>query len=402
MPDAQPVGPLDGVSVLDLSNLMAGPMATMYLADFGAEVIKTEHPARGDELRQWGRKRDGVGLFFKVTNRNKKTITLNLSTEDGQDLVRRLVPKVDVVVENYRPGTMERWGLGWGELSSIKPGLVMARITGYGQTGPYRSRPGFGTLAEAFSGYASITGYADAPPLLPAFGLGDASTAIHAAFAITMALYHRDTGGGEGQFIDLGLYEGLFTLLGPHVVDYDQVGAVQERSGSRIPHVAPRNTYQTSDGRWVAIAGATTSTFERICQVLSIEDMLEDPRFADNQKRVANVDALDERIQAGIGRLTLDEVLERFAEAEAPVGPAHDISGIFEDPHYEARGNITTVADDELGQLRMQSPVPKLSATPGRISHAGPAKGTHNAEVYGELLGLTEADLHALAEAGVV
>ena len=402
MSPGQQARPLDGVRVLDVSNLMAAPMATMYLADFGAEVIKAEHPQRGDELRQWGRKKDGVGLFFKVANRGKKTITLNLSTEGGQDLVRRFVPKVDVLVENYRPGTMERWGLGWDELSSINPSLVMARVTGYGQTGPYRSRPGFGTLAEAFSGYAAITGYADAPPLLPAFGLGDASTAIHAAFAITMALYHRDAGDGEGQFIDLGLYEGLFTLLGPHVVDYDQAGAVQRRSGSRIPHVAPRNTYQTSDGRWVAIAGATKTTFERICQVLSIEDVLEDPRFADNQLRVANVEALDDRIQVAIGRLTLDEVLERFDEAEAPVGPAHDISGIFEDPQYEARENIVSVADDELGPLRMQSPVPRLSRTPGRIDHAGPPKGAHNSEVYGELLDLTEDDLRELAEAGAV
>ena len=401
-PSGRRAGPLAGIRVLDLSNLMAAPMATMYLGDFGADVIKTEHPERGDELRNWGRKKDGIGLFFKVANRNKRTITLNLSTPEGQDLARRLAAKVDVVVENYRPGTMERWGLGWDELSSANPGLVMARVTGYGQTGPYSQRPGFGTLAEAFSGYAAITGYADQPPLLPAFGLGDASTAIHTAYAIAIALLNRERNGGAGQFIDLGLYEGLFTLLGPHVIDYDQLGAVQERTGSRIPHVAPRNTYKTADGKWVAIAGATARTFERICEVLEIEDVLEDPRFASNQDRVANVEALDERIQTAIGALPLDDVLERFDEALAPVGPAHDIAGIFEDAQYRERGNIATVDDEELGPIRMQNVVPRLSETPGGIDHAGPRKGAYNDEVYGELLGLSADERERLAGDGVI
>ena len=393
---------LDGVRVLDLSNLMAGPMTTMYLADFGAEVIKVEHPERGDEMRHWGRMKDGVSLFFKVVNRNKKTITLNLSTPGGRDLVHRLVPRVDVVVENYRPGTLERWGIGWDELAAINPRLIMARITGFGQTGPYARRPGFGTLAEAFSGYAALTGYSDRPPLLPAFGLGDASTAIHGAFAIVTALYNRDVVGGPGQYVDLALYEGLFTLLGPHVIDYDQLGVVQERQGSRIPHVAPRNTYETSDGKWVAIAGATQRTFERIAQVLGIEDILADPRFADNQARVANVEALDARIQAAFGKLTLEEALVRFEEAEAPVGPAYDVRGIVGDPQYRARENIVSVDDEELGPVRMQSPVPKLSRTPGKIEHAGPRKGAYNAEVYGGLLGLGEEELRALADEGVI
>lgn len=400
--DARRDGPLAGIRVLDLSNLMAAPMATMYLGDFGADVIKTEHPERGDELRNWGRKKDGVGLFFKVANRNKRTITLNLSLPEGQELARKLAARVDVVAENYRPGTMERWGLGWDDLSAINSGLVMARVTGYGQTGPYSQRPGFGTLAEAFSGYAAITGYADRPPLLPAFGLGDASTAIHTAYAIALALLERERNGGTGQYIDIGLYEGLFTLLGPHVIDYDQLGAVQERAGSRIPHVAPRNTYQTADEKWVAIAGATARTFERICEVLEIEDLLDDPRFATNQDRVANVEALDERIQDAIGRLSLDDVLQRFDEALAPVGPAHDVAGIFEDAHYRERGNITAVDDDELGPVRMQSVVPRLSKTPGSIRHAGPPKGAHNEEVYGELLGLGVDELRALHDAGVV
>jgi crotonobetainyl-CoA:carnitine CoA-transferase CaiB-like acyl-CoA transferase len=394
--------PLEGVRVLDLSNLMAAPMAAMYLADFGADVIKVEHPERGDELRNWGRKKDDVGLFFKVANRNKRTITLNLSKPEGQDIARRLAENVDVVIENYRPGTMEKWGLGWDRLSDANAGLVMARITGYGQTGPYSQRPGFGTLAEAFSGYAAITGYADQPPLLPAFGLGDASTAIHAAYGIALALLERERNGGAGQYIDLGLYEGLFTLLGPHVVDYDQLGAVQERAGSRIPHVAPRNTYRTTDGKWVAIAGATQRTFERICGVLKIEDLLDDPRFTTNQERVANAEALDDRIQEAIGRLNVADVLARFDDAQAPVGPAHDITGIFEDEHYAARENIVSIDDEELGPIRMQNVVPRLSKTPGRIDHAGPPKGASNAAVYEELLELDKAELARLAEAGVI
>ncbi len=377
-------------------------MAAMYLADFGADVIKVEHPERGDELRNWGRKKDDVGLFFKVANRNKRTITLNLSKPEGQDIARRLAENVDVVIENYRPGTMEKWGLGWDRLSDANAGLVMARITGYGQTGPYSQRPGFGTLAEAFSGYAAITGYADQPPLLPAFGLGDASTAIHAAYGIALALLERERNGGAGQYIDLGLYEGLFTLLGPHVVDYDQLGAVQERAGSRIPHVAPRNTYRTADGKWVAIAGATQRTFERICGVLEIEDLLDDPRFTTNQERVANAEALDDRIQEAIGRLDVADILARFDDAQAPVGPAHDISDIFEDDHYAARENIVSIDDEELGPIRMQNVVPRLSKTPGRIDHAGPPKGTSNAAVYAELLELDEAELARLAEAGVI
>ena len=267
-------------------------MATMYLADFGAEVIKVEHPERGDELRNWGHSKDGVGLYFKVLNRNKKLITLNLGTQRGQELARRLAADVDVVVESYRPGTMERWGLGWEDLRRLNPRLIMMRVTGFGQTGPYRARPGFGTNAEAFSGAASITGYADRPPLLPAFGLGDSTTGIHAALGILVALHHRNVHGGGGQFIDLALYEGLFSLLGPQVIDFDQLGLVQERQGSRLPFIAPRNTYQTSDEQWVATA-ATQSVYERLAAALNAPHLASDARFASNQLRIANADELD-------------------------------------------------------------------------------------------------------------
>jgi formyl-CoA transferase len=393
--------PLAGVRVLDLSNLLAAPMATMYLADFGAEVIKVEHPERGDELRHWGRQKDGVGLYFKVLNRNKKLITLNLGTERGQELTRRLAAEVDVVVENYRPGTMERWGLGWDALHELNPGLIMARVTGFGQTGPYSARPGFGTNAEAFSGAASITGYPDRPPLLPAFGLGDSTTGIHMAFGIMVALHHRETNGGGGQFIDLALYEGLFSLLGPQVIDFDQLGVIQERQGSRLPFIAPRNTYETRDGRWVAVA-ATQQVFERLVEALDVQHLLDDARFATNQLRIANVSDLDEELQEAVSRMTLAEILERCEQVGAAVAPAHDIRGIFEDPHVRARKNVVSVSDGELGEVRMQNVVPKLSETPGRIAHAGLEKGANNREIYVDRLGLSEEELRALGDERVV
>ena len=393
--------PLEGVRVLDLSNLLAAPMATMYLGDFGADVIKAEHPARGDELRRWGSARDGVGLYFKVLGRNKRLVTLNLSHPDGQALVRRLVEHVDVVVENYRQGTLERWGIGWEQLRAINPGLILARVTGYGQTGPYRGRAGFGTNAEAFAGAAAISGFADRPPLLPSFGLGDSTTGIHAAFGIMVALYHRDVHGGEGQVIDLGLYEGLLTLLGPQVVNYDQLGILQERNGSRLPFIAPRNTYRCADGDWVSIS-ATQQIFEKLVVALELEELLADPRFADNRTRIANVEALDEVIGEAVGRWPLAEVIRRCEEAGAAVAPVNDARLLLDDPHVRERGNVVAVADEELGPIRMQNVVPRLDGTPGRIDHAGARLGEHNDEVYGGLLGLDRAERDRLRELGAI
>lgn len=388
--------------MLDISNLLAAPMATMFMADFGADVIKVEHPVHGDELRKWGRRKDDVGLYFKVLNRNKRTITLDLKTPRGQALVHRLVAECDVVVESYRPGTIERWGLGYEQLSEVNPRLIMLHISGFGRTGPASDKPGFGTIGEAFSGYAAITGFPDRPPLLPAFGLGDASTGIFAAFAVLLALYHRDARGGTGQEIDLGLYEGLFTMLGPQVIDYDQLGVVQERAGSRLPFVAPRNTFETADGAWIAIAGSTQATFERIADVLGCERLISDARFADNQARMRNAAALEAELQEAIRRVPAREILERCSEMGAPVGPVYDIAQIFDDPQYRARENIAVVPDDELGEVRMQNVVPRLTDTPGRIEHAGPPKGSHNSEVYGGLLGLAEDELAVLEDAGVI
>jgi crotonobetainyl-CoA:carnitine CoA-transferase CaiB-like acyl-CoA transferase len=395
-------GPLRGVRVLELASLVAGPMATMLLGDFGAEVIKVEDPRRGDELRGWGYAKNNVGLFFKVVNRNKKLITCDLRTAAGQDMIRRLTAKCDVVVEAFRPGRLDAWGIGYEALSAINPSVIMASVSGYGQTGPYAVRPGFGTVVEAASGYAYVTGEADGAPLLPAVPLGDSAAAIYAAWGVTLALYHRAANGGTGQHIDLALYEALFNLLGPQFVNYDQLGLVQERSGSRMPMVAPRNTYRTADGYWIAIAGSTQSTFRRMAHALGIGHLVDDPRFKDNRDRMANVAELDAAIQEAVGRLDRDHVLSTLNEAAAAVGPVNNVQDIFADPHFQARGNVAHVADPDLTEIRMQNVIPRLSQTPGSIAHAGGAKAQDNASVYRELLALTEAELADLAKAGVI
>ncbi len=387
--------PLRGVRVLDISNFLAGPMVSMFLGDYGADVVKVENPSRGDEMRFWGENRNGVGLYYKVLNRNKKAVTADLRTPLGVEIVKRLARTAHVVVENYRPGTLARWGLDYDVLSAGNPSLVMLKITGFGQTGPSSHKPGFGTLAEAYAGYAYITGYPDRPPLLPGFGLADSTTGLAGAFLVMVALFERER-TGQGQVIDLAIYEPLFTLLGPQVVNYDQLGIVQERSGSRLPFTAPRNTYQTRDGKWVSIAGAAQSTFERICRALDRPELIADPRFADNRTRMEHVAALDTLLQDTIAEIDLDELIKRFDRHDATVAPVNDIAQIFEDPHYQARGNIATVEDPELGgTLRMQSVLGKFSATPGGIDHPGPRLGEHNREVLIGELGFTEEELRA-------
>ncbi|MGI4939030.1 MAG: CaiB/BaiF CoA transferase family protein [Janthinobacterium lividum] len=387
--------PLAGFKVLDLSNFLAAPMCGMFLADFGAEVLKVERPGHGDEVRYWGENKDGVGLYFKVLGRGKKSVELDLRTPFGVAAVKRLVADVDVVLENYRTGTLEKWGLGWDVLSAINPGLILVRITGYGQTGPNRNRPGFGTLAEAYAGFVHVNGEPDRPPLLPGFGLADSTTGVMAAFLTSVAL-HEKRRSGRGQVIDLAIYETLLTLLGPQVVNFDQLGLVQERAGSRLPFTAPRNTYRTKDGLYVSMAGSAQSTFERICAALGIPHVIADPRFSTNRARLTHAAALDVELQAGIERFDRTELLERFVALDATAAPVNSVADIMADPHIAARANIVSLEDAELGgTLRMQNVVGKLSRTPGAIGHAGPRLGQHNREVLIERLGFTEAELAA-------
>lgn len=376
-------------------------MAAMFLADFGADVIKVERPDTGDEFRFWGHNKNGVGLYYKVVNRNKRSVTADLRTPLGVEIVKRLARTADVLVENFRPGTLERWGIGWDVLSSINPKLTMLRITGFGQTGPYAARPGFGTLAEAFSGFAYANGFGDRPPLLPSFGLADSTAGLMGAYLAMVALRGRDANSGRGQYIDLALYEPLFTLVGPHAVEFDQLGRIHERTGNLPAYTAPRNCYRTRDGQWVVIVGASESTFARMCDALEVPEVASDPRFAGNRNRITNNDALDRHLSAAVARFTLDELLSRFVDCEAAAVPVNNVEQIFADAHVAERENIVTVQDDELGgPVRFQNVAGKLSATPGRVTHAAPAVGSSNRAILVDELGFTEEDLGEMTLSG--
>ena len=391
---------LEGVRVLDLGNFMAGPMAAMWLGDFGADVIKVEHP-RGDGFRHWGRTRNGVPLFWKMLSRNKRCVTLNLSSPKGQDLLIELVRQSDVLVENFTPGTMDKWNIGYERLSKVNPRLIMLSISAYGQSGPYSKRPGFGTLAEALSGYAYITGQPDGPPTLPGYGLADGTAALNGAFGVLLALHHRSR-HGAGQHIDTSLCEPLITALGPQVIEYDQLGVVQGRLGSRLPFSAPRNVYITSDDQWLSMSSSSQAVFERTMQAIGRPDLIADERFIDNRKRGENVDALDEIIADWIRKRTLNEAMEIFIAHEAAAAPVYSVADVVADPHFQARKVVVEVEDQDLGQVRMQSPAPRLSKTPGRIKFTGPHLGQHNYEIYADLLGLTNAQVDALKSEGII
>ncbi|MFB9724860.1 CaiB/BaiF CoA transferase family protein [Planobispora longispora] len=394
-------GPLDGVVVLDLATLFAGPLAATVLGDYGAEVIKVEHPRHGDPARKHGHAKDGVGLWWKMLSRNKKAITCDLGAAEGADLLRRLAAGADVLIENFRPGTLERWGLSPGELLRDNPRLVVARVTGFGQRGPYARRPGFGTLAEAMSGFAAITGEPGGPPTLPPFGLADGVSALACASAVTMALFER-AGSGRGQVIDLAIVEPLLTVLGPQPLWWDQLGVVQERTGNRSVNNAPRNTYRTRDGRWVAVSASSQNIAERVMRLVGHPEVLDEPWFAAGAGRAAHTGLLDAHVGGWIAGHDLAEVVAAFEEAQAAVAPVYDIRDVFADPQYRALGTITTVDDAELGPLRMQNVLFRLSRTPGSIRWAGPPMGAHNDEVYGSRLGLGPEEIARLRERGVI
>jgi crotonobetainyl-CoA:carnitine CoA-transferase CaiB-like acyl-CoA transferase len=394
-------GPLTGLRVLDVSTVYAAPITAMLLGDFGAEVIKVEHPD-GDPARTHGWSRDGHGLWWKVIARNKQTVTLNLGTAQGQELLRRLVVDADVLVENFRPGVMEKWGLGPDRLLDVNPALVMLRVTGFGQSGPYAHRRAFGTLMEAMSGFAHQTGQEDGPPTLPPFGLADGVAGITGAFAVLTALYHRDTRGGAGQVIDLSLLEPLLGILGPGPTVYDQLGLIPGRHGNRSPNNAPRNAYLTRDGRWVAISASATSVAERVMRLVGRGDLVREPWFGSAGERARRADLLDAAVAAWIGEHGLDDVVAAFDDAGAALAPIYDVEQMTHDPHVIDRETITTVPDEDLGPLRMQNLMVRLLDTPGRIRFPGRRLGQDNEEIYGELLGLDGDDLAKLREEGVI
>lgn len=395
--------PLRGLRVLDIGALLAGPLVSTILGDFGAEVWKIEKPDGGDALRQWGYQKDGVPLFWQLVARNKKSATLDLRQPEGQKLFLEMVREADVVVESFRPGTLDRWSVGWETLHAANERLVLVHVSGFGQTGPYRQRPGFGTLAEAMSGFAAITGYPGGPPTLPPFGLADSIAATTACWATMFALWERDVqGSGKGQEIDVSLYEPMLTVLGPQILDFDQLGVVQSRYGNRSPHVAPRNVYATADDKWVALSAATQSIAARVLALIGRPELIDDPRFATNAARVEHVDELDALIEEWMGDRTRDEVLEAFATTQAALAPVYSAEDLLDDPHVKARESIRTLEHPDLGPLRMQNVMARLSRTPGAVREPAPHLGEHNEELYGSLLGVPAVRYAQLERDGVV
>jgi crotonobetainyl-CoA:carnitine CoA-transferase CaiB-like acyl-CoA transferase len=376
-------GALSDVKVLDVATLIAGPMIATYLGDFGANVIKVEHP-KGDALRTFGWMKDGVSIWWKTASRNKRTCTLNLSQVEDQDLLCELARDADVLIENFRPGTMERWNLGYERLAEINPGLVMVRATGFGQTGPYRSRPGFGTLAEAMSGMAWVLGEKDGPPIVPPFAMADGVAALFGTFAVFTALHHRRR-TGRGQSVDLSLWEPLFAFLGPQVTAYEQTGTIEHRDSSRAYFSAPRNAYRTADDQWVAISTSAQSAADRLFCAIGREDLVAEGRFDDTQKRIRHADEIDAIIAEWVVGRTLAEVLRIWEEGSVAGAPVYSVLDIIADEHVQARGMLVDVEDEELGPLRMHGVFPVLSDSPGRVDFAGRPLGADDEQILGSL-----------------
>jgi len=392
---------LEGIRVLDASTLFAGPLAATILGDFGAEVVKIEHP-RGDPVRHHGYSKDDVPLWWKMLSRNKRTVTLHLYKPEGQSLMEKLVTSADVLIENFRPGTLERWNLAPEHLLDINPGLVIARITGFGQFGPYSNRLGFGTLEESMSGFAHITGEPDGPPTLPSFGLADGITAQAAANAILMALYYRDARGGTGQVLDIAIIEPILTILGPQPIVYDQLGIIQTRTGNRSVNNAPRNTYRTADQKWVAVSTSAQTIAERVMHLVGHPEVIDEDWFSSGADRAKHADLLDEYVGGWIAQRDLDDVIKKFEEAEAAVAPIYDIKQIMDDPQFKALESIVSIDDPDLGSVKMQNVMFRMSETPGRVQWAGRGLGEDNQSVYVEELGLSNEQMATLVEEGVL
>jgi succinyl-CoA--D-citramalate CoA-transferase len=395
--------PLEGVRVVEMGSLLAGPFCGQLLADFGAEVIKVEPPGKGDPMREWGRHRkNGHTLWWPIIARNKKSVTLNLREREGQELARELISGADVVVENFRPGTMERWGLGYEDLSETNPGLVMVRVSGYGQTGPYREKAGFGAIGESMGGIRHVTGFPDRPPPRVGVSLGDSLAATFGAFGAVTALYNREARNGEGQVVDVGIYEAVLALMESTIPEYALAGHVRGRTGAILPFVAPSNTYPTRDDDYVVIGANADTVFARFAEATGHPEWAEDERYATHNARGENQEELDSMISGWTKEHTVDEVLEVLKEAGVPASKVFTAKDMVEDPHYAARENVVTVQDPEIGPFPMQNVVPRLIETPGKVRWTGPALGQHNDEVYGEVLGLSEEEREALRERGVI
>jgi crotonobetainyl-CoA:carnitine CoA-transferase CaiB-like acyl-CoA transferase len=388
--------------VLELGQLVAGPFAGSLLGYFGAEVIKVEPPGKGDPLRVWRLLDRGTSWWWRSMGRNKKCITLNLHTAKGQQLARHLAERVDVLLENFRPGTMEQWGLGPADLKAINPGLIYARVSGYGQTGPYAARPGFASVCEGVGGFRYLNGFPGAPPVRPNLSIGDTLAGLHAVLGILLAYIHRSKPAhSQGQVVDVAIYEAVFNLLESVVPEYDGAGVIRQPSGSTLTGIVPTNTYLCRDGKYVIIGGNGDSIFRRLMRTAGRPDMADDPRLADNAGRVAHETEIDQAISTWTASLDAEEVLQRLEAAAVPAGPIYSVADMLRDPHFQARGLFEDVEVDGK-PLKLPAMVPKLSATPGGTDWPGPAVGAHNQEILGGLLGLSDAELDALRREGVI
>jgi crotonobetainyl-CoA:carnitine CoA-transferase CaiB-like acyl-CoA transferase len=394
--------PLAGLRVLESATLAAGPMVATQLGEFGAEVIKVEMPGAGDPMRTWGARKGDIGLMWKTVSRNKRCITLDLRTPRGQELFHRLLDDADVLVAGHRPSALARWGIDWASVHAAHPLVVMCHVSGYGRGGPASDRPGYGTLAEAMSGFAHLTGQPDGPPTLPPFMLADGVASIAATSAVMMALYHRDVHGGPGQLVDVNLIEPLARLMEWNTLSVDQLDVTPRRIGNRLDASAPRNAYLTSDGCWLALSSASPSVAGRLFRTIGRPELADDPDYMDPIRRQRHAEEIDQLVADWVRRRTSDEALAAFTAADVAAAPVYDGEQLLADEHLRARGTFVTVVDDDLGRVRVQSPMAQLSATPGIVGRLGPRLGADNDDVFGSLLGLDADERAALAAEGVI
>ncbi|MFL6674537.1 MAG: CaiB/BaiF CoA transferase family protein [Massilia sp.] len=393
--------PLDGVRVIELGQLIAGPFAGKMLAEFGAQVIKIEPPGTGDPLRKWRLLHEGTSVWWSVQSRNKKSVSVDLRTPEGQEVIRMLVRDSDVLIENFRPGTMEQWGLGWDELHKLNPRLVMLRVSGYGQTGPYRDRPGFGVVGEAMGGLRHLTGEPGRTPVRVGVSIGDSLSALHGVIGVLLALRHRDQQGGQGQMIDVALYESVFNMMESLLPEYSVFGTVREPAGSSLPGIAPTNAYQCADGKYALIAGNGDGIFRRLMDVIERPDLRDNPEFAHNDGRVRQVQLLDNAIGEWSRQRDLEQVLQALNEARIPSGRIYDIADIAADPHYRARDMILDAQLADGTPVKVPGIVPKLSETPGEVVQAAPGLGQHTDEVLSGL-GIDGPTREAWRQRGII
>ncbi len=393
--------PLQGLKILELGQLLAGPFASVLLAWFGADVIKVEPTTIGDPLRTWRKLHKGTALWWYILGRNKKSVTLNLRHAKGQEMVRRMVQEVDVVLENFKPGTLEKWGLGYEQLRDINPRIIMVRVSGWGQTGPNAHKPGYASVAEGFGGFRYVNGYPDRPPARPNLSLGDTLAGLHAALGLLTAVYHRDR-TGEGQVVDVAIYEAVFNMMESMVPEYDMYKVVRERQGSALTGIVPTNTYPCKDDKFIIIGGNGDSIFKRLMTAIGRPEMADDSRFAHNNDRVEHEKKIDAAITAYTSQHTYSEIESVLEAAGVPVGPIYSIADILQDPHFAAREMFESVTLPDGTSVKLPTFAPKLTTTPGRTRWIGPTLGEHNKEVYGDLLGLGDNELLALHEEGVI